>query len=241
MAANATANRDMTVKATIKILGLILVIGVLAFPDTSRAFSCPVDTATCNGNLYQVMLTPTGVNTWEANIQILITDDYVGTFGSDGVHAIQIKGFGTNVVVDPTSVAGPGGLTWAYFPNELSDNGCDGGTMGVQRACLATTTFPGATFNSGDILQWTFDFTADSVNETAELKYLYLADWDCHGRSNNCGYFKVGDLGSFTIGVPEPSTVALMGLALLLLGALGMSRRWNLFMPSRGKAPLPTR
>jgi PEP-CTERM motif len=235
------------VKATVKILGLIVVIGVLAFPDTSRAFSCPVDTDTCNGNLYQWDVTDNGGGSFTGTFSILVTSDYTGNQFTDVIAAVQLKNFADAFDFSTVNLTSAPGTVGDWLPAsdmELSANGCDGGVSGG--VCFGWTgSGEGVGFTDGDILTWVFNFEADSVDGGAHVKYLYIDPLNekCTGPPTNqtCVVVpkKIGSLGSFDI--PEPSTLTLMGLGLVLLGALGMSRRWSLFTASRGKALVHTR
>lgn len=124
---------------------------------------------------------------------------------ADAIGSLQLKDLGTwdNVVYN-----GPGSFSsWTLSGQELSANGCDGGSDGIQRLCLN-----GTPITLTDDMIFTFTFTG-GVQETDSvfIKVRMFED----GATD-----KVGSLMSMEVPViPEPSTYAMLlgGLGVLLL------------------------
>ena len=221
--------KEPAVKATV--LGAILVISALAFPHTSRAFSCPVDTETCNGNEYAVSFDNIGGDIWEATFEIMVLPTYTGNQWDDVINAVQLKDFTSDpIFLSAVSLtAAPSGTgNWSLFSNELSNGsggGCTGGSGSSNNVCIQWIGDGGiGGWVANDILTWVFEF--ESPNDVfssngAHIKYLYQ---EYQYKKKGGEWKKIGSLGSFD--VPEPSPLALMGLALFLLGAFGRTR-WH--------------
>jgi len=182
----------------------------------------------CNGNEYAVSQLSHVGNTFQLELDIHILSTYTGDQFTDFVNAVQLKNFAGGTITGTSIVSAPGGLSlWNLVPNELSANGCAGGSSGTVRMCgEAKSPSLGAAFGLGDTLTWVFQFqTTGSLNSTAELKYLYV---DSEGE-------KVGSLGSYDIGiqteknlsaaVPEPVSLSLVGTGLFAIGWLRRRRQ----------------
>ena len=118
-----------------------------------------------------------------------------------GIIALQVKEIGTWSLV---SVSGPGAAgLWTVEPDELNANGCEGGSMGGQRACATGSVEP-----LTDDMIFTYTFTGGTQDFTnPHIKVLFVDD------EGN----KIGSLLSENVpAIPEPSTYA------MLLGGLGV-------------------
>ena len=202
---------------------LALFVSALGALQASPILSCPVTVVKCNGNEYAVSVLSNIGNTYQLELDIHVLSTYTGNQFTDLVNAVQLKNFASGTITNTSIVSAPGGLSlWnPLSPNELSAGGCDGGSSGTVRMCdQAKSPSLGAAFGLGDTLTWVFQFnTTGSLNSTAEIKYLYV---DSSGT-------KVGDLGSYSIGiqnnaVPEPVSLSLVGGGLVLLGLLRRRR-----------------
>lgn len=191
----------------------------------SPILSCPVSLDQCNGNEYAVSELSQVGDTFQIELDIHVLSTYTGNQFTDLVNAVQLKSYASGTITNTSLVSAPGGASnWVLLPNELSANGCDGGSSGTVRLCAeAKSPSLGAPFGLGDTLSWVFQFdTTGSLNSTAELKYLYV---DSEGD-------KVGSLGSYDIGLqiptvnnPEPFSLSLVGTGLFVIGFLGRRRR----------------
>ena len=192
-------------------VGLLLLVpgNIQAIP----LYSCAPG-AECNGNEYGVsVLSHVGI-TYQLQYDIHVLNTYTGNKWTDVVAAVSLKNF-VGTYSNFSLISAPGGLNnWNLSQLELNAGGCGGGPSGGLCA-EAIMPYTGAAFLAGDILSWVFQFdTLDALSGTASIKYLYE---DVNGK-------KVGSLGSWTINVPEPSTLILLGSGLIGLGILGRKR-----------------
>ena len=198
----------------------LIAVGTL---QGSPILSCPVSLDQCNGNEYAVSQLSHIGNTFQLELDIHILSTYTGNQFTDLVNTVQLKNFASGTITNTSVVSVPNGLWNLVSPNELTANGCDGGSGGTVRMCdQAKSPSLGATFGLGDTLSWVFQFdTTGSLNNTAELKYRYV---DLQGN-------KIGSLGSYDIAIqtgasnPEPFSFSLVGGGLLVFGLL---RRYRL-------------
>ena len=202
---------------------LAVLVAALGSLEASPVLSCASTTTKCNGNEYAVSELSNFGNTYRLELDIHILSTYTGNQFTDLVNSVQLKNFASGTITNTSIVSAPGGLSqWNVLsPNELSPNGCSGGSSGTVRMCeQAKSPSLGAAFGLGSTLSWVFQFdTTGSLNSTAELKYLYV---DNQGN-------KVGDLGSYSIGiqtstVPEPVSLSLVGIGLVGIGLIGRRR-----------------
>jgi hypothetical protein len=121
---------------------------------------------------------------------------------ADFIGALQIKSIGSwdSVTLTGTGAAG----TWTIAPDELTANGCDGGSAGNQRACAFGTLIPLA----NDMI---FQFTFTGGTQDFSLPHIKVLMFEAGNPD------KVGSLMSLDVpAIPEPSTYA------MLLGGLGL-------------------
>lgn len=120
------------------------------------------------------------------------------------IGALQVKTVGS---WDSVVFSGPGAAAgWTVLPNELSANGCDGGSDGNQRACAFGTHVP-----LTDNMIFTYTFT--NLSQVTQNPNPFVKVNFFTGEGGD----KVGSLLSMEVPViPEPSTYA------MLLGGLGI-------------------
>ena len=143
---------------------------------------------------------------WSGNVLTLEIDaaNPTGDWATaDFIGALQIKSVGS---WDLVSMTGPGAASgWSLAPDELTANGCDGGSAGNQRVCAFGTNVA-----LTDDMIFTFTFTGGTQDfSMPHIKVLMFEDADSTQ--------KVGSLMSLDVpAIPEPSTYA------MLLGGLGI-------------------
>ena len=162
----------------------------------------------------QAQLTYQGVTfttSWSGNV-LTVEIDAANPTGdwatATTIGALQVKDIGT---WDSLTLSGPGGSSgWTILPNELSANGCDGGTQGNMRACAFGTHVT----LTNDMI-FTFTFTGGTQDfSSPHLKVMFF---------EGDGEQKVGSLLSMNVpAIPEPGTYAML---LGGLGVLALARR----------------
>lgn len=188
--------------------GLALAAGLIAAPLSASAGSYTQDgvtfTFTDIGNVLTLEIDAAGHSGGWA------TATNIGT--------VQVKDVGT---FSSVALSGEGGTSaaslWTFSPNELSANGCTGGSGGNQRACFYAASTSDRIGLTDDML-FHFTFTGGTQNfSNPELKVAFY-----NGNSPD----KVGSLLSVNIpAVPEPDTYGMLMLGLGILGYLARTRK----------------
>ena len=190
---------------------LLLAAGMIAAPLSASA-----GTLTYQG----VTFTFTDV----ANV-LTLEIDAAGRTGdwatATNIGMLQVKDIGTFTTASLSGEAGPPNTTaaslWTFAPNELSANGCDGGSTGVQRACF----YAGSTANRialADNMIFHFTFNGGTQNfSDPQLKLaFYVGD----------SVDKQGSLLSMNIpAVPEPESYGMFLMGLGILAFLARPRK----------------
>jgi hypothetical protein len=211
-------------------LAAAAVAAAIMLPSAGSAtpvFSCgATPSSNCNGNTYALVVDSHVGNTYQVEYDIKVGSSYIGS-STDVVSAIEIASL-VSSYTNLSLISAPDGTSkWTLSDLELNANGCDSGGSAHNICADATAPYAGATVGSaGNILSWVFQFdSTDTLSSTGHIKYLYE---DSTGK-------KVGDLGSWDlatqpgsppppppppVGVPEPSTLALLGGLLVALFGL---------------------
>ena len=210
----------------------------------AASFTCPATTDECNGNLYQVTTQAVGMNLFDITVSVNTTN-YNGTPAPYGLGAISIKSFTSSTfqIMGFTANGGNNSPTWTSTQSELSASGGGGcnDSSGAGNARFCAENIGPYIFDKTDLLTFKFSIqvaAGGTINNTIHLKYLFLEQRIDSGSGKAANEYiddwrKEGDLGSFPItnsgdilrpaletSLPEPSTFALIGGALLLLPAL---------------------
>jgi hypothetical protein len=184
-----------------------IIAGLLAAGFTAAAASA--GTLTYQGVTF--------TSTWSGNVLSLEIDaahpsgDWLT---ATTLGALQIKDIGTFDSVSLTSAPGDA-MSWTLSSNELTDNGCTGGSHVGMSLC-----YSGTHVALTDDMLFQFTFTGTNTNFTSPHLKLEMF--------NGAGGDKVGSLLSQNIpvaAVPEPQAYAMMFGGLAALAALARRRK----------------
>jgi hypothetical protein len=179
------------------------------------------DCSTCQGGIYTLsrggnpISTTATTETWRISLQIDTSG--VNIPGVKAVDTVAIKVSSKNAFIGASLFSSPAG-SWNYFGNQTAKaSGCTG-TGGGGFTCAHTSTPHQAAV--GGLLAWVWDVTVKQgklgdTSPTIKARYV-----DADGN-------KVGDLVSedSELQVPEPGTLAMVGLGLLGIGLRGCKKR----------------
>lgn len=219
----------------------VLALGALSFgavadPIGPTCFTDPTND-TCQGSLYALTYSGTALPDSDPLTETFRIFLDINTTGYNGGGAFldQVAIKVSSSFVDATLFSAPGGTgLWAEVDGGIDANGCSGSGSGFACANFISTSPPGVPVPDGTY-EWAFDITV--LNGTlittalgSSIKARYV---DANDR-------KVGDLVSENITlqtggcpptvcipqqIPEPTTLALLGIALLGAGFVGTGRR----------------
>lgn len=213
-----------------------LSFGAVADPIGPTCFTDPTND-TCQGSLYALTYSGTALPDSDPLTETFRIFLDINTTGYNGGGAFldQVAIKVSSSFVDATLFSAPGGTgLWAEVDGGIDANGCSGSGSGFACANFISTSPPGVPVPDGTY-EWAFDITV--LNGTlittalgSSIKARYV---DANDR-------KVGDLVSENITlqtggcpptvcipqqIPEPTTLALLGIALLGAGFVGTGRR----------------
>lgn len=199
-------------KLHLKIVAALALALTAVIPAVSHAdptYGCP-DASKCNGNEYAISIISHVGNTWQLEVSVQVLSSYTGNKWTDLLSAIAIKDMAPSIS-NASLVSAPAG-GFQLYTGELNNGGdvCANDNSPGTKLCAWAGDGNGAAFTLGDTLEFVFQFDALTLYDLSHLKFQYIDD---EGK-------KIGSLGSFdltlqTQQVPEPGTLALLGLGLL--------------------------
>ncbi len=198
-------------------IAIVLIVAIMAFALPGYADSQSVSgCSNCNGYTFSATLTPTGTNTYAISYTIT---NVSGATSNPYNWSLTLFAPGSQISSATNLTMSDGNQVAYKLGDGKSNNGntnCNGAIGGA--VCVEPSgTGSLSTLSKGQSLTFTLDITCTNCTELAQ--WDFLSSGNCVANQNaNCYAISVNGSGGST-GVPEPSTWALYGATLLVLGA----------------------